>query len=170
MNLTWEKKGVFNPTFLLKDGDQILWVLDSKGIQQANRGQGVFLPDVVKGYDTKGLSVQFEVLDLATREPILEAQYNWNARVVLSLTIASSFRSGTIRCISGEVYECVLQKAQESRTGFFSVQGQDKYLKAYGKKTVDTNMDVRDKVTAAVLLAAIAVGWRIGPFVERYNI
>jgi hypothetical protein len=169
MNLTWQKKGVFNPTFFLKDGDQILWTLDSKGLQQANGGHGVFLPDVVKGLDTKGLSVQFEVLDLATREPILEAQYNWNAKVVLSLTIASSFRSGTIRFISGEVYECVLQKAKESCAGCFSVKGQDKYLKAYGKKTVDTNMDVNDKVTAAVLLAAIAVDFRIGPFELRID-
>ena len=168
MILTWQKKGFFSGTYFLKDGDRTLWTYKSNCLEQTTGGKSVQLPNDPKNGDANGLTVtiSFDVTDTQTSEVLIDATFQWNVRNIFSLTSGSSLNIGSLRCLTGETFDLCVQKSHQTRERFMVAKSEGKNLTAHGKKTIETNMDVADRMTAAVLLASIALEWRIGPFVS----
>lgn len=169
MSLTWRKKGFFSSTYFLKDGDRTLWELSSNCLKQANGSSSIQLPIDPKSGSTKGLTmtVSFDVTDTQTRAILIEATFKWNVQDILTLSSGSFLSVGSLRCVTGKTFEIGIQKSQQSRERFMVARSQDGSLTAHGKKTIETDMDVNDKMTATVLLATIALEWRLGPFYRQ---
>ena len=169
MILTWQKKGFFSSTYFLKDKDRTLWTLNSNGLKQANGNTSIQLPIDPKSGGTNGLTVtvSFDVTDTQTKDILIEATFQWNVREILSLPSGSFISIGSLRCITGETFEIGIQKSQQSRERCMVAKSRDKSLAAHERKTIETNMEVDDKMTAAVLLATIALAWHIGPFYSQ---
>ena len=169
MNLTWQKKGFFSGTYFLKDGGRTLWTYSSNCLKETNGGNCVQLPIQPKTGNRDGLTVSasFDVKDGLTNDILIEATFQWNMRNILSLPAGAFLGVGSLRCATGETFEIGIQKSQQSREWFMVAKHRDKSLTAHGKKTIETNMDIDNKMTAAVLLATIALDWRIGPFYRQ---
>jgi hypothetical protein len=155
----------------LKDADRTVWTFASNDSLQQTSGNGTVsasLTCVSKEFSRNGLtlSIPFHVLDTQKGDTLVEAAFQWNLREIMSLSAGVSHAVGTIRCTSGETFQVSVLKQAHSREVSILSAGPTTRLIAHGKKTVETDMNPDNRMTAAVLLASIAIAWQIGPFAK----
>ena len=154
MNLTWKKMGVFCPTYLLKNGEQALFRLETTGRYFSSN------PSWIMFNDSFALELESDfsreprqIIDARSKEPIAEISCGLQGLMALRKDRHGSL--GKVVTRGGDDFQ--MELVARSQEGVkITAQSGSKSLRVelHGKVvTLTTDIDLSDRYAAAVCLA-----------------
>jgi len=188
MIFNWIKKSFWSGTYYLKDGAHILWEFDGNEtlVQHPyNELHRVCITCQQAVLKTVGFNVdlKFKVTDERPEKPVAQVPLGSQSHLVVCEGCPSKplvqvhlawgsrtpqndtgFKMGTITAQSGECFDVINHSKWKPSESFIEAKSPTNFVKLQAKKSVETSLDMSNKVTAAILLTPLMSMWRSGLF------
>ena len=169
MILNWQKKGFWSPKYYVLDGQKILWQLEGADLftqQPSVPNGGVSLHCQGLQGKTEGgtIDLTFAVAEARSGEALAQVHVGWSMRDMLNIASKPDLATGSIVSKNGDKFGLTIHRSWKPSECSVSAVSPTKHITAKATKTVETNMDISDKLAAAVLLTPLLSLWFQGPF------